>query len=261
MKRLGFWIDERDMWSGIGLNWDPQTFVNNYFLTAPYPSAMIFATGMNPGGPNTTGALGEARWLGQVASLEPNANIIIIFFVNLSGVTIGGQVDQTSQLQQYLSTLGSHPNIVGMEYETEYYGNTAAEEQLFHSIVTGAGYVDIFNPSSVWSYTGEPTLDYSEYPYLNGTIVTNLSPYSLGAGYGETGAPSTGPIWTQAVVTNIVNSSSANPYVFLYCEADTNNPAGGDPINVPGAFLWNSAMLRGWIWNDPNYTSNFILSD
>jgi hypothetical protein len=259
--RLGFWIDERDMWSGVGFGWTPQQFVTNYFDSPPYPSVMLFATGMTPSGPDSPGAMGEASWLSQVASLcvsqGLNCNIIVIFFVNLSGGTISGVADQTAELQQYLQTLGPHSNIVGMEYETEYYGNTAAEEQSFYNIVTGAGYTDIFNPSAVWSYAGEPTLDYSTYPYYSGVIPTSLSANSMGASYGETGPPNppasgSDPAWTQQTVQAIIDNSPGNPYVLIYSDD------GGS--GQPQFQLWNWSTLQQWIWTDPNYQANFLLS-
>jgi len=258
-RRLGFWIDERDMWSGVGLAWTPQQFVTNYFESAPYPSAMLFATAMSPDGPKSPGVLGEAQWLSQVASLAQssglNVQIIILFFVNLSGGTIGGVADQTSLLKQFVSALGSHSNIYGAEYEIEYYGNTQAEEQTFYSIIHGAGYTDILNPGTSVSGVSGPSLGYSTYPYFNGAIPGALASNTIGYGYGETGAPSGGthnPAWTQTTVQNIVSNSPANPFVFLYSDD------GGS--GQPGYELWNWSTLRLWVYTDSGYSSNYILS-
>ena len=257
-KRLGFWVDERDIWSGIGFCWSAAQFVQNYFQTAPYPSAMVFATGLQPSGGCSPGATGEATWLSQVASAAAaaglNVEIIILFFVNLSGATVNGVPDQTAQLTTFMSNLGHHSNIYGAEYEREYYGNTLAENQAFGNIITGAGYTWILDPSVTSNWPSNPQLSYSTYPYFSGTIPSSIPSNSIGMGYGETGAPSGGPAWTQTTVQAIVDSSPANPYVLLY--AGSGYTASGQP-----AFqLWDWSTLRNWIWSDANYQNNYIFS-
>ena len=258
-ERLGFWIDERDIWSGAGLCWSASQFVTNYFETAPYPSAMLFAEGFSPSGACSPGVNGEATWLSQVASDAQaaglNVEITVLVFVNLSGETINGVADQTSAFQSWVATLGSHSNIYGMQYEVEYYGNTAAEEQSFYNIVTGAGYKDILNPGTSVNGVTTPLLDYSTYPYFGGTIPASVSSGSIGVGYGETGAPSgstPNPAWTQQTVQAIINTSPANPFVFMYADN------GG--TGQPSFQLWNWSTLQNWIYSDPTYTNNFILS-
>ncbi|MDA4123983.1 MAG: hypothetical protein OK438_00840 [Thaumarchaeota archaeon] len=261
--RLGFWIDERDMWSGVGLNWTSQQFVTNYFLTAPYPSAMLFATAMTPTGPNAPSAIGEALWLSRVASLAQsqglNVRIVILFFVNLSGGTINGVPDQTTLLTQYMSALGSHTNIAGCEYEREYYGNTVAEVAGFRTIINGAGYTNVVDPSMMSNFPSDPVLDYSSYPYFGGTIPSSLpsGSSSIGIGYGETGAPTGStptPAWTQTSVQAIVDTSPADPYVLVYAGA------GYLPAGQPSTRMWNWPTLRNWIWTDSNYQQDFVLS-
>ncbi|MGI0081148.1 MAG: hypothetical protein ACRECH_16175, partial [Nitrososphaerales archaeon] len=83
-RRLGFWVGEGDIWGGGGLNWSPQTFVNNYFMTAPYPSALLFISSAGYAYPQ------ESNWLNQVLSMTDtmNVKVLILFFINLSGGTI-----------------------------------------------------------------------------------------------------------------------------------------------------------------------------
>jgi hypothetical protein len=220
---------------------------------------MLFATAMSPTGASAPSATGEAQWLGQVASLAQsdglNVEIIILLFVNLSGQTINGVPDQTSLLTQYMSTLGSHSNIYGAEYEVEYYGDTATEEQSFYSIVKGAGYVDVLNMGEPSFYTGEPVLDYSTFPYFGGAIPGSLSADSIGVGYGETGAPSGStpdPAWTQSSVQAIVDTSPGEPFVFIY--------AGSGGTGQPSFQLWNWSTLQQWVWTDSKYQADFVLS-
>ena len=259
-NRLGFWVDERDIWSGIGFCWSASQFVQNYFEEPPYPSAMILATAMQPSGGCSPGATGEATWLSQVASDAQadglNVEIIILFFVNLSGQTVNGVADQTAQLQQFMSNLGYHSNIYGAEYEREYYGNTVAENQAFGTIIQNAGYTWILDPSVEGGFSG-PVLDYSTYPYFGASIDTSpgSGSRSIGVGYGETGAPSgntPNPCWTQQSVDAIVDTSYGNPYVMLY--------AGAGGSGQPSWQLWNWSTLQQWIWTDSHYQANFILS-
>ena len=252
-------MDERDLWSGVGLGWNASKFVASYFDSPPYPSAMLFATAMSPTGAGAPTAVGEAQWLGQVASLAQNeglnVEIVILFFVNLSGQTIGGVPDQTSLVTQYMSALQNHPNIYGAEYEVEYFGDTPVEELSFYNIVKGAGYVDLLNPGEAQFYAGEPVLDYSTYPYFGGTIPGTLSPGSIGVGYGETGVPtgsSPNPAWTESSVQAIIDDSPGAPFVFIY--------AGSGGTGQPPYQLWNWPTLQQWIWKDSNYQSGFLLS-
>ncbi len=252
-RRLGFWVGEGEIFSNLG--WSAQTFVNNYFKTAPYPSTLLFASGGGYAYPQ------EANWLNQVLSITDtmNVKVILLCFVNLSGGTINGRPDQTSSFTTFMNSLKGHPSLYGAEFENEYFANTLHEESAFMNIVTGAGYTDILNPSSTYdaAFPTLPVLDYSEYPYFTGTIASSLYPSgrAIGVGYGETGAPSgttPNPAWTQQSVTSIVNISPTAQFTFIYSEMG----GAGQPFNL----LWNWQTLRGWIWNDPNYQANYALS-
>ena len=184
-----------------------------------------------------------------------DVEIIILFFVNLSGQTTSGVPDQTSLLTQYMSALGNHSNIYGAEYEVEYYGDTAAEERSFYNVIKAAGYVDILNPGESSFYSGQPVLDYSTFPYFGGSVPSSLSPNSIGVGYGETGAPSGStpdPAWTQDTVQAIINGSPGSPFVFIY--------AGSGGTGQLPFQLWNWSTLQQWIWTDSKYQAKFVLS-
>lgn len=252
-RHLGFWVGEGDIFSH--LRWSPQTFVNNYFKMAPYPSALLFASGGGYAYPQ------EANWLNQVLTITDSMNVkvILLCFVNLSGGTINGRPDQTQSFTTFMQSLKGHPSLYGAEYENEYFGNTVQRVGTFKSIVNGAGYVDMLNPNPkmMSAYPSDPVLDYSTYPYFGGTIPSSLpnSGRTIGIGYGETGAPSgttPNPAWAQARVTAIVKTSPAAQFTFIYSEMG----GRGQPFNL----LWNWQTLRGWIWNDPNYQANYVIS-
>lgn len=257
-RQLGFWVGETDMWGGGGLNWSPQSFVSNYFDTAPYPSTLLFTSSAGYVYPQ------ELNWLNQVLSMTDSTNIkvVLLFFINLSGGTISGRPDQTQSVTTFMNSLRGHPSLYGAEYENEYFGNTLQEETTFNNIVTGAGYLNILNPGPTFEqdFPNANVLDYSTYPYYGGTIPSSLpsGSRSIGVGYGETGPPlcnsSPCPAWTQSSVTAIVNTSPSAQFTFVYSEMGYTS--GGQPFN----FLWNWQTLRGWIWNDPNYQANYVLS-
>ncbi len=256
-RHLGFWVGESDMWGGGGLQWSAQTFVSNYFNTAPYPSALLFTSSAGYVYPQ------ELAWLQSVLTSTDamNVKVIILFFINLSGGTISGRPDQTAAFTTFMNSLKGHPSLYGAEYENEYFGNTLQEETTFNNIVTGAGYVNILNPSPTFEsdFPNAPVLDYSTYPYFGGTVPSSLSSSaSIGIGYGETGPPlcssSPCPAWTQQSITSIVDTSPSAQFTLIYSEMGYTS--AGQPFN----FLWNWATERGWIWNDPNYQANYVLS-
>ena len=252
-KRLGFWIDERDIWSGGGLNWTPQQFFNNYFDTPPYPSAMLWSTGLNPSGPYEKGVQGEITWLNELASIcdAKGLKILLLFFVNLSGSTVNGQIDQTQVFTDFMNSIKGHSSIVGAEYEREYFGNTLQEKTIFRNIVKNAGYTNIVGRGDLISFPSDPVLDYSTYPSYNGSIISTVYKNSIGVGYGETGGGEVIPVWTQETVSSIINSSAGNPFVLIYADRGA---------KTQSQRLWDDPVLRGWIWTDTQYQSNFILS-
>ncbi len=252
-RRLGFWIDERGVFSD--LHWTSSQFVQNYFNTPPYPSAMIFATDAGFSYPQAS------SWLGAVATAADsmNAKIIILAFVNLSGQTINGVPDQTQQFTTFMNSLKGHVSIYGVEYEREYFGNTVAENQLFKNIVNNAGYTFIIDPTMERNFPNSPVLSYSMYPYFNilsSQIYTGISTSSIGEGFGETGIPiNSAPVWTQTTVQNIVELSLKVPssqrlFTLLYADQTSNL----------GWQVWSNPTLRSWIWSDPNYVNNYVLS-
>ena len=207
-------------------------------------------------------------WLDQVANLADqytNVQIAVLVFINMSDPA------QVSEFTSFANSLTPYSSIYGFEFEREYYGDTVAINQQFCNIVQAANKVCIIDPLMESNFAG-PVLDYSTYPYYGGTIPSSLpaGSRSLGIGYGETGGcpsstsscadgmpvVSTYGLWTQSVVTSIVNTSPDAPYTFLYSDlgTGTNQYAGKDS-------LWNNPTLRNWIWSDSYYQSDYLLSN
>jgi hypothetical protein len=215
----------------------------------------------------TTDSIGA--WSGTAAlpnttAAQANAGGVVAVEGTHVGKGIGWTQDQTADFTTIMQGIAGHTSFLGALYEVEYFGNTAAEQETFQNIVNGAGYYDIAGGSGA----GSVGIYYSEYPYYSGQLVTGTNPANnLGVHYGETGTPPAGsaPIWTQAVVMNIINNSVPAPITIIIAYNDTDNPAGqAAPAYQDSSgtdwYLYMSPVLRGWIADDPDYQNNFLQS-
>jgi hypothetical protein len=273
MKRiLGFWVDERDIWSGgqyVKPSPTPAQFYATYFNTPPYPDAILLSISFSPTGLYVPTIPNYIAWYSQLAQLcaKNSKKMIFLYFVDKNGVWDNtGQVISSTWLGYFDSLMSalkqSSSAIEGIQLEDEYLvdssgavvGTKGATPELYSAFIAEVEKYGLtaIAPSSGDSAYFKTVLDYSQYPYFNDVIhTTGSGPKSIGVGYGETGAGN--DIWTQAVINNIIDQSFGNPYVLIYCERDNNNPAGGT-IGHP---LWNSLILRGWIWANPIYQSEY----
>lgn len=270
-KQLGFWIDERDIWSGSGLRWTPSEFYQNYFVKEPCPNAMLWATGFAGSGSGWEGAQTEITWLGELAQMmaQKGQKMIVLYFVNDTGPwdNQGTVINQTTlgNFDALLSELQKYPSaVVGIQLESEYVvdssgsvvGNSGSTTGLYSAF---SNEVHKYGFKAIANYTGKSqyfdlSLGYSSFPYYNESIITSGQPSnSIGVGYGETGGSST-DLWTQTVITSIIDQSFGNPYVLIYSEIGTYKQYAGIDS------LWNNPTLRSWIWDDPNYQANYQLS-
>lgn len=252
-RRLGFWVGADVMFGD--LKWSSQTFVNNYFLTQPYPSNMLWVYSVSGDGGASRAT--EDAWIHSVCQIivQNNYNVKVDFLVF---VNMGSSTD-VQNLQTSLSAVQGLGCMNTVGWESEYTTPTLAEVAQFKSIVNSYGFLFA---SSNQNWNPDILACYSPYPYFGNTLPTNIC--GRGYGYGETGVPLAGstpiPAWTQAVILNIIDNSpvpSSNAYTEIFCQNDANNPAGGT-IGHP---LWASSTLRAWIWNDPNYVKNYVLSN
>jgi hypothetical protein len=236
---------------------------------------MTWSTALHPTGPSDgvnfdpptlPTAKQEGEWFSQLASLcdpYPNIRIDLLFFINLTGAEYDGREDQTSELTDFMNALRGHSSIYGAMFEPEYFTDTAAVETSFHNIVTNAGYVHIcFSPTGFSLWPNNPWATWSEFPWAgSGPITTDAGSKYIYYSYGETGGGTqsgNGNSWTQDNVLAIVEKSYPKPDTVMCADLDNNNPAGG--YHGGGSPLWNSPILREWIWDDPYYQANYVQS-
>jgi hypothetical protein len=216
---------------------------------------------------DSTGAWSGTAALPNTTAQQANAGGVVAVQGTRVGEGIGWTQDQTSDFTAYMQAIRGHRSFLGVLFEPEYFGNTPAIQAVFQGIVNGAGYYVLGGTDS--PSTGSVVMDYSEYPYLSGTLDTGSAAAGvLGVHYGETGSSSgTSPIWTQAVVTNIVDNSMTAPITIFNMFNDVNNPATAAPAfsnldssctpppNLCDWYLYMSPTVRGWIYSDPHYAS------
>lgn len=212
---------------------------------------------------DSTGAASFTAALPNTTNDQANQGGYVVVQGTHVGKGLGWTQDQTTDFTAYMQAIKGHRSFLGVLFEPEYFGNTLAIQAAFQSIVNGAGYYDVSGGSG----SGSVGMSYSEYPYYSGQLDTGTAPANdLGVHYGETGTPpGTAPIWTQAVITNIVDHSWVAPITIIIAYNDINNPAGtaAPATQDSNGVDWNlymSPVLRGWIWSDSNYQSNYVLS-
>ncbi len=285
-RHLGFWIDERSIFNGGQVLMTPQQFFNGYFLTPPYPAALLFALGFVSGAPISISQ--KDAWLSSVAKLGdayPNIEIDLLCFVNLTDTS------QVANLQSVISTLSGYSSIKHVEYEREYYGNTQAQLQSFKTILDQNQIPIMLDPSQRSYFSGQnlPILNYAEFPWFQSSDSAEAAIYQtplsseIGKLFGEYAQVSNFPVscilpadsnlaanppcngWNQQVVQAIVDESlkvSTQNRQLTYIAAGFVNQSQAF-LGVSGIStreLWDNPTFRSWIWSDPNYVNNYVLS-
>ncbi len=256
------------------------------FLTSPYPASlevMLFGatndirTGHTPS--NSYYMKNEMTFWNQVlSSADSYPNIQ----VNLM-MAVGNMSDPLSyQFWQYfVDGVKSHSSLYSIGIEGEYSGSsTQALYSQFGAYVTQAGKQFI----NYYGAFGFPDVFHTNWPYGDfQQLELHTSPSTVGISSGyDSGAafPETRPLptsttyqmnqfsppygWNQAVVSAILSASAqvADQYrQFVHFTAGATN--NGLFLGASGAIttaLWDNPTLRNWIWVDPNYQNQFILS-
>lgn len=286
-RRLGFWVQMPPPFSNQIAGLTPDVWAKAMFLTPPYPSTaelMFFGPANDLKAAKTPAtayySANELKYLDGILTVSdqyPNIKINVM-------VAIGNMTNPISLqfFQYYIDNLKSHPSIGGIGIEGEYTNNinlvlmTQAMQQ-----VTSAGKLFInyyVKPSSLiplggfqifhtnWpNYqkeaelafsTSSPTIGisagyYATFPFPE-TRTIPADPKISVDGYG----------WQQADVSKVLDYSlkqPANSRQFVDLTVGKAIPF----IGVSGVIhtdLWDNPILRNWIWTDPNYQGNFILS-
>jgi hypothetical protein len=270
-----------------------QLFFNSMFLTPPYPSTievMIFAILQDHTNKNTPGADGSYTasslvfWNDLAALCDSNPNIRLIFEV---AFIPGDPVYGLSAFQLIVDSLGRHSSVYGLGIEGEY--TQPQTTGLYSSAmpnVTTLGkqfinyYARVVLPAGAFSiaHTNFPGGDAGGSDQVS--TLRNASPGTVGidSGYyasfqfpGTVACP-IGPTsmnnntwgFNQCVVSTELNwavSLSASNRQFV--ELDPGFSSGGSFIGVSGrntTQLWDNPTLRNWIWTDPSYQPNFVMS-
>ena len=279
-ERLGFWIQEQD----ILPNYTPAGFFDAMFLTSPYPSSMEMmittvlkdeSAGLTPGSSGSYSA-GSLSFWEQVASYaDAYPNIRLIFEIALDGTSSEYGL---SALQMYASGFASHPSVyaIGIMGEISK-GMTASFYQSAMSVVTAAGkqFINYYPKATLPS--GATYIKHTNFPGGDsggsdqvGTLTgADSQTVGLSSGYyaqfqfpgavtcpiGPTAMSSSTWGWNQCVIqtelATAVSMPSSERQFLEFC------------VGFPSTSweeLWANPTLRGWIWTDPNYQSNFILS-
>ena len=209
-----------------------------------------------------TGAFTGNMGVPQTTDDQANNGGYIVVEGTTLGVQTGWQNDQTQDFTDYMEAIIGHPSMVGVLFEPEYFGQTPAIIAKCQAIVNGAGYYFLANAQA----TGEMVWDYSTYPYFGGALVTTTIPGIAVQEYGETGSPETppdpSPIWTSAVVTNILQDSAPAPLTMIDSWNDTDNPLTTAPAYQDSSgtdwYLYMSPAFRAVIASNAYYLANYL---
>ena len=279
-RRLGFWMQEADPMK----TYTPLQFFNQYFLTPPYPSSleiMIFGP-LNPS-PSEQNSI--AYW-SQVASLAdryPNIDIEAMVAFNMSS--------QVSDLKNYVNAFKSHPSIYSIGVEGEYATNqNLANMQSAMNMITASGkqFVNYYvstsivpNGGYIIGHTNFPGGDsggsdqvgtltlYQTSPYIgedSGYYSRFSFPGSLTCPIGADASNRSTWQWNQCAVDTIINTSLTIPFQyrqFVNLVAGFPSPKFSifkDTAGISTAQLWDNPTFRSWIWSNPSYSANFVLS-
>ena len=275
-RHFGFWVSGNSVEFPhyVGTN-----FAIAMFLTPPYPSSMEFmafgamkdiqAGTTNPASGEFTA--NDIKFLKQVTSVTdqyPNIQINVM-------VALGSLENPLAltYFQYYVSQLASHPSIYSLGLEGEYSSSvTAALEAPLQQAALSAGkqYIDYYKNA-----VGYQIL-HTNWPMDNNWYLPSASnSVGFSAGY-DSGFPFPGTCqlspdpsqvnnnacgWTQAEEQFLIQygASTNDQFVHFTAGADSSGSFAGVSGQTTNQ-MWDNPTLRNWIWTDPNYQGNFVLS-
>ena len=283
-RRFGFWVSGNVI--GKPFYPSPTVFADAMFLTPPYPSSAEFmmfgaykdiqAGTTNPAdGQFTASDLNELDGIAAVTDAYPNIEInVMVALGDLSNPLA------LTYFKYYVNNLASHRSIYSIGLEGEFSSNvTVALEKPLMKAVEAAGkqYIDYYKTSGIGSIIGHTNWPDGDFEGLLGGFTTSNT-IGISTGFDkplpfpgtcslpanpDTYNPSTCG-WTQEEVSAVLQYAVSQPIVnrqFVHLVAAMNN--GAKFRGVSGQLtneMWDNPTLRNWIWTNPNYKGNFILS-
>jgi hypothetical protein len=293
---LGFWLQEGDVYD----NYSPQAFFKAMFLTPPYPSSMeVMIFGIlqdkkaNVGCSTTAGYVGEsASYWGQVAQMADSyPSIHLIFEIAFDASNGGAGTYGLRCFNALAQSLARYPSVYGIGIEGEYTSpasgltQTEIKSAMADVTITGRVFANYFLHSTIPQ--GGFDILHTNFPAQGDQVKTllraDLQTIGISSGYyGDFPFPATFacPIgssavatgaftnepqgWNQCVVsTELSNAISMPASQRQFLEFCPGFSSSGRFTGVSGQStnqLWDNPTLRNWIWTDPNYQGNFILS-
>jgi hypothetical protein len=273
-----------------------QLFFNSMFLTPPYPSSlevMIFAilqSQTNNGGCSSTSSYisgSEAFWgdLARLANSYPNIQLVYEIAFNSTSTVYG-----VSCFQTLASYFGQYSSVYGIGIEGEYTNQSALTSSMMQSAMNAVTsnakkFINYYVSSPLIppggydiTHTNFPGGDAGGYDQVSTLTAVDSDTIGIDSGYyypfpfpGPVSCPigpdamnSTTAGWNQCVEqTELATALVEPPGARQFVELDVAFSSSGSFVGVSGLTttqLWDNPTLRNWIWTDPNYQGNFVLS-
>jgi len=277
-RRFGFWVSG----NVIGPpKYSPYEFASAMFLTPPYPSSgefMMFGPSKDIGhypnpavAPDVAHDISNLQGIASVTDSYPSIELNVMVALGNLGNPLA-----LTYFDYYVTQLASHPSIYSIGIEGEYSSNvTVANETPLMQAAQAAGkqYIDYYKTSGVGniiSHTNWP-MD-NNWAFNTGSEVIGFSAgYDSNFPFPGTCAMPSDPAntinndcgWTQSEEQFIINQSVTSFAGYQFIQFTAGADASGSFTGVSGQTttqMWDNPTLRNWIWTDPNYQGNFVLS-
>ncbi len=255
--------------------YSPSTFFNAYFLTEPYLAFLeMMVVGLQSDGYSW---IYQARnWFDQLATLTDHyPDIEIACMIGWDAVS---DPAGWAAFRSFVNMAKNHPSITIIGMEHEYWHGLSGDWSNAQAIVLAAGkkFISYYHPPAPYqeiyhtNFPGanapgdfEQVLDWAD-------VSTNVG-MSNGYYYAYT-FPDNRPLpldpttrvyshgWSQEVVDKAISHAISNPYInrqYISLCAGFSTTSFTGVSGLTTTCLWDNPVLRGWIWSNPNYATNF----
>ena len=279
-KHFGFWEGATE-----ARGYSPSEFFNAYFLTPPYPSFLeaIITTNWNTSS--------VQNWYDQMLTLAdqyPNIEIAFMLGAPITETTMDDPNHPIwTDFENFIIRMKSHRSLFSVGIMWEYFEPDEWQTVMNAYAITQRHGIRFVSYRSGYEFmVGNQQIDgiwdiaHSNFPEGGqmSTLDRGVGFFNIGmsSGYARTHSdfPSTTPCptdraastdygWQKCTVDEIINNAVAKNdkvrhAVTILPEATTFSFTGVSGETTRR--LWDNPTLRQWIWENPNYTSNFILS-